>query len=488
MTAPLESSPASAAAGANAVLKKAMKGALALGLRQLLVQTVTFAGGIALTRLLTPSEFGIFGIFGFVLGFLSTLSDVGLGASLIREKAEPEERDYRVIFTAQQALVTVVLVVFWIAAPSVAAAYHLPPGDRWLFRMVGLSLFVGSFQTIPAIRLERHLAFDRLAIAEVAQTLVYNAVAVALAWMGYGATAVAIAVLARALVGALIIQLVSRWRFAWAWDWPRLKSHLAFGLPYQGISFVSLVKDSITPVLVGLLVSTAAVGFINWAQMVAAYAVMALMIFQRIYLPMFARLQADLDALGSAVERVVWATNAISAPLSILTFVLFEPLTTIVFGTQWLEARPIFQLLWLANVFVPTATPLLGLLNALGHSRVALGFALTWMLGTWAIGAPLIARYGAIGFAIANFVVQFSNVALCYVAKAKVRFSVLPTIAPAWTAAALVGLATYGLARVVVIEHLAMLVSVILSALSAYVGVIWLFDRAAIAKIRALFS
>jgi lipopolysaccharide exporter len=237
-----------------------------------------------------------------------------------------------------------------------------------------------------------------------------------------------------------------------------------------------------------LSIGTGAVGYVNWAGMIAAYSVQALMIFQRIYLPMFARLQSDRKALGAVVERVVWGTNAITAPLAILTMVLFEPFVTLVFGAKWLVARPLFQLLWLANVFVPTSTPLLGLLSALGDSRIAFGFAVIWMLGTWLAGAPLIALYGSIGFGMANVAVQFTNIALVYVAKRKVPFKVLPTVAPAWTIAALVGALLYAVQRSAPVQHLPGLIGYMMSALSLYVAGIWLFDRRALKMARALLE
>jgi O-antigen/teichoic acid export membrane protein len=479
--------PASSASAPAAIVRKALQGAVALGLRQIVVQGVSLAGGIALARLLSPAEFGVFGVVSFVLNFLGTLGDVGLGASLIRDGKEPSEHDFRVVFTAQQGLVSIVVAIFWVAAPYLAEAYHLPPDARWLFRYMALSLFAASFQTIPAIRLERHLAFDRLSIAEVTQALVYNGVAVALAYSGFGAASLVLAILARSVVGALVIQVVSRWRISWAWDWPLVKQHLAFGIPYQGISVVSLIKDSITPVMVGLMVGTAAVGYINWAQMVAAYAVIALMAFQRLYLPMFARLQGDRAALGAVVQRVIWATNAICAPLSILTLALFEPFTTIVFGPKWLAAAPYFRLLWAANIVVPTATPVFGLLSALGHSRVALLFALIWMVGTWLFGAPLIYVYGGIGFAIANCLVQVSNFALVYVAKRQVPFTVLRTVFPAWTAAAAVGVVAFCLQRVLPIENVFVLVAYLVAGIALYLAGIATLDRNAVNRAWALF-
>jgi len=430
------------------VARKALHGALALGLRQAIVQGLNFVGTIFLARLLSPSEFGVYAVIAFILSFLIAFGDAGLGASLVRQVEEPSRDDYRSIFTVQQMMVVAVVGVFWLAARQVAQAYHLPAEGAWVFRLVALSLLFTSFQVIPWIHLERHLEFDKLAVVEMGMALVYNGSVVALAWKGLGVMSFALGLVARSLTGAILANLVRPWRIGWTWQWERVRQHLRFGIPYQGISVISLLKDSMTPVFIGLLLGTAQVGYLNWASMVAAYPVLALMALQRVYVPAFSRMQTHPESLGRFVERVLGATNGLVAPLAVLSFVLIEPLTRTLFGDKWLVALPLYNLLWLANVFVPTATPLLALLNALGHSRTAFAFAAVWMLATWILGVPLIVLFGTIGFAVANLGVQFTNLLLYRAAQAKLPFRILPSVAPVWALAGLLGLVAYGLERV----------------------------------------
>jgi O-antigen/teichoic acid export membrane protein len=457
---------------------RALRGAVALGLRQVIVQGLNLLGGIALARLLTPAEFGIYAISTFLLSFLGQFGDVGLGASLVRQPHEPEVREYRAMFSVQQVMVLVVVAAFWFAAPPLTRAYDLDEGHRWTLRIVALSLFFMALRALPAARLERELAFDRLAIANVAETFVFNVLAVSLAYLGHGAQSFAFAILARSIVGACVVLLVSPLRLGFVWDWPLVKSHLSFGLAFQGISLVSLVKDSITPVLVGLVLGAADVGYINWAQQLAAYAVIALMAFHSLYLPAFARLQGDRAALGNFVERTIWATNAITAPLAVTTLVLFDPITTLVFGAKWLVAKPLFLLLAFANVLVPTVTPLLGLFNALGRPRLSLAFAVVWMLSTWVFGAPLVLLYGSIGYALANVLVQLTNLALLHVAKGLVPFRILPTIWRVWLAAAIAGVAVLLVNQRFPAESLSWLVGYCILSLGLFFGALWLVDRA----------
>ena len=152
--------------------------------------------------------------------------------------------------------------------------------------------------------------------------------------------------------------------------------------------------------------------------------------------------------LGAFVERILLITNATTAPLAVLTLVLIDPVTHLLFGDKWLPALTLFYLLWAANIFVPSATPLYSLLNATGHARKALGFSILWMAGTWLLGAPLIIAFGTIGFAIANLLVQFSNFWLYRVAKGIVKFRVLPAVIPAWIMAVNMGIAIFIMTRI----------------------------------------
>ncbi len=425
------------------VVRKAVRSVVALGFRQACGYALNGIGTALLARLLSPSEFGLYAIITFTLSFLTSFGDAGLGASLIREAEEPAEKDFRAVFTVQQMLVFAVVVLFWLASPRVALAYHLPSHGAWLFRLAAVSLLVTSFQVIPQIRLERRLAFDKLALVEVGMALAFNVTAVVLAWRGWGAMSFALGMLARSAAGVMLANLVSPWPMGWAWDWARVRRHLRFGLPYQGIGLVSLVKDSIAPVFVGLMLGTSQLGYINWASTVAVYPVVALAALQRIYLPAFSRMQEHREALGRLVEQTLRATHGVVAPLAVLTLVLIEPITRIVFGGKWLVALPLFYFFWIPNIFSPTTAPLMALLNALGRSRTTFSFALLWMLGTWVLGVPLILLFGARGYAMACAGVSLTTVLLFRVAQAQLPFRVLSPILPVWGWAATMGFGAY---------------------------------------------
>lgn len=389
-------------------------------------------GAIFLARLLSPAEFGIYAIIIFIRTFLVAFGDAGLGASLIRHASDPTENEYRAVFTCQQVVVLLIGTAFWFACPLLTRTYNLSASDVWVFRLVDLSLLCSSFQVIPSVRLEREVAFEKIAVIEICMSLTFNGISVFLAWKGLGDMSFAWGLFARSIVGMVLANFVKPWKIGWSLDWALLRDHLRFGVPYQGIAFISLLKDSIGPVFVTLLLGAAEMGYINWAMMIATYPVLMLAVLQRVYLPTFARMQEHPSQLKELIEKTILVTNLAVAPLAVTVFVLINPVAMLIFGEKWLIAVPLFRIFWFANFLVPTATPIMALLNALGRSRTTFAFAAGWMVGTWIVGVPLILVLGGIGYALANALVMLSAPFLFKTAQNTIRFRVMRVVFPAW--------------------------------------------------------
>lgn len=423
------------------LLRTAVVGGFALAGRQVAVQGLNVVGSILLARALGPHEFGWYAVGAFVLSVLVSFGDVGFGASLVRAVRMPSAREWQSVFGVQAILALVATLVVVGFAPTIASAYGDVSRSNF-FRILGVAMLFVPLQAMATASLERRLQFRAVASVEVAQALCFNVVAVAMAYSGFGVMSIAYAIALRALTGAVLASFVGRWPFGIGLDRGSLAGHLRFGAPYQAASMLNLLRWSITPVFVGLLLGATQVGYIFWAQTVATFAVAGMYILQRLYLPLFSRLMDRREALALVVERSVTVSNAIVAPASVVLLVLIEPATRIVYGDAWLPAVPIFLTLWIANVPAATAGPLLGLINASGRSAITLTFTAVWLVGTWVLGIPLILAFGPIGYGYASAAIQVTSLALFAVAKRIVPLRLLHAALPPWLAAIIAGAAT----------------------------------------------
>src|SRR5437764_10089730 len=93
----------------------AIRGAGAMLLRQLALKLLGLGGSVILARVLVPADFGLYALVGTVISFFNVVGDVGLGAAIIQQPEEPSEKQLRSVFTVQQLLASVVVLVIFAA-------------------------------------------------------------------------------------------------------------------------------------------------------------------------------------------------------------------------------------------------------------------------------------------------------------------------------------------------------------------------------------
>lgn len=389
---------------------RAIRGVFTLTFRRLVLKIIDTVGIITLARLLSQESFGVFGIVSFVVfTFLSFFSDIGFGAALI-QKENVSDDDLKTTFTIQQVLVTFILLVAWLAAPWLGTFYHLGESGAWLIRVLSLSLFITSFKTIPSIMLERRLRFELLIIPEIIETIVYNAIAIYMAYQGFGVWSLVIAVLSRTVLGAIALNIIAPWAIGWQLNRQSAKELLHFGVPFQLNSVLALIKDNITPTVIAIWYGPSAVGFVNVAQNISSRPMEISTIVSRITFPTYSRIQGDKARLKRWIEKSIHLMSVVYFPAILGLIVTASPILTFLYADKsdkWLPALP--TLLWFLVAAIPVVitTTYTNAIYATGHPKIVLALMFLYTALTWGIGLPLIHSYGYVGIAITVCIITY---------------------------------------------------------------------------------
>jgi len=413
------------------VKKLAGRGITALISRTFLVQIISFAAAFILTIFLEPSVYGVFYLVSAVINFLSYFSDVGLAAALVQKKTQLDKDDLSTTFTVQQILVFFLLCLLFIFTPFIRSVYNLSSAGIYLLWALGISLFLSSLKTIPSILLERKIQFEKLIIPQIAETLVFNACAVYFAWQGFGLTSFTIAVLARGIVGLVLMYIVAPWRPALKISRASLSHLLKFGLPFQANTFLAVFKDDGMTILLGKIIGSEGLGFLGWGS---RWAGLPLRIFMdnvtKVAFPTFARLQHDKQKLILAIEQTLKYLTLITFPVLIIMAFLAYPLILIIPRyTKWLPALfPLYIYLY-NSAFASISTVLTNTLNALGQIKSTFKLMLVWTGLTWGLMPIFGIKYGYIGVAIAVGLIATSSVLTIFMVYREVRVNYLRALA-----------------------------------------------------------
>ncbi len=165
---------------------RTLRSFLLLGAQKVVSVVVTAAGGIALARLLTPEVFGLYAILVFVITLGVRFSELGLGAALIQRRELELATGLSAAFTATFVLALVLGAAIVATAPLLTRWPGMTSDVTAPIRWLALLVVLASLRMPAMVLLERRLAYLPLTIAETADTVTFNVVAIAAALAGAG--------------------------------------------------------------------------------------------------------------------------------------------------------------------------------------------------------------------------------------------------------------------------------------------------------------
>jgi len=476
----------------NQIKSMAVKGTMALAVRRIILRVVDIIGMVFLARVLTQSEFGIFGIINFVVFTLfGFLSDVGLGASLIQKKEKIEKKDISTVFSVQLILVLFLNVLVWVLSPWLVNIYHLSHSAIWLVRVTAFCLILTSFKTIPSVLLEKELLYHKLLIPDIAETISFNLLAVILAYFHFGVWSLTIGLIARTFLGAIILFVVSPWPITFKINKKSLRHLLSFGVPYQANSLLALLKDNLTPTIIAFFYGPAAVGFVNLAQGIASKPMEITNVVNRVVFPTFSKIQNNREQVARWMEKGIKMMSYLYLPLVFGLLVTARPILTFVYASKsdkWLPALSALYPFLIGALPVVMTTTATNVLYALGYSKTVLRLMVIYTALTWVVGIPLIVKIGYSGIAWAGMAVGVVSVILVLreLKKAKVKFSLRRVMmVPFW--ASLLMAATIYWPTKIYVKSIPSLLGVIILGAMFYVFYLFLFLRGRIREEANLF-
>jgi len=394
--------PAATEVSTGEVKARALKGMLVLAARTVASQGLRVVSALFMSRLLFPSDYGLFGIVSYAASLGVFLGDLGLSAALVRQPHEPTRDETFTIFWCHQALTAVIVATVCALAPQLTRGYALGDAAVPMVWALSLGLFLSSLRVIPLMALERQLAFPVIARAELIENVAQVVTTIGLAALGFGAWALALGGLVRGVVGLGLVWWASPWRPWGSFRLDVLKRLLSFGLAFQLPPLVGALAAGWVPLVVGHILGKEAVGLVNWAWALASTPMMLSVVLNRVAFPAYCRLQEDPAGFAAYLRtslRRLAAVLLLVIPLVVLVLPVVVPLF---FGERWVPAVMLVQWFSLECVL----TTLTGLLatsqNAGGRPwerlAVVVGVgAAKWAVGTWAIQRFGLAGIGPVG-------------------------------------------------------------------------------------------
>ncbi|MEK6327965.1 MAG: oligosaccharide flippase family protein [Actinomycetota bacterium] len=375
---------------AGQVRSRAVASAAVVAARGIAVRSLGLVGNIVIARLLVPEEFGTaaFGL-AFVT-FAKYLSDGGLAAGLIRRERPATTDDLRSMVAVQLTLTSVIA--------GLVALASVPFGRVGAVTAVMVAaLPVVSFRTPGVVVLERALNYRPLATAEVAETVAYNACAIATVAAGFGVWGIATAAVVRLLTGsAVVLRYGPTGALRPLFSWQRIRPLMKFGVRFQAVAMTNMVRDQGLNIGIAAVAGLGVLGVWALARRILEVPFLLFDAMLRVSFPAMSRLLASGEQARPLIERGV-SVGAVATGLIVTPLVASTPaLVPAVFGARWDEVVWVIPAAGLALMIGgPVSVATAGYLFAVGDASRVLKSTIAHTMAWLVVGLSLLPVLGA---------------------------------------------------------------------------------------------
>jgi O-antigen/teichoic acid export membrane protein len=307
---------------------------------------------LILSRLLTPSEFGVFVVAQTWLIFAGLLGDVGISVFLVQDKNLSPAR-LRAAFTMSLsacAAAAVALVGLSIPLSAVLERTELTP----VVAIMAASLLAQPFNNAVFAQLQRGGRFGRVAAMGIAGELAGATCAGLLAWYDYGALSLAWGLTVGAFSTMLCALLFARdvfparlslrgWRDAWR-----------FGVQSTLTAAMRQIADVVESLMMGRFLGFGGTGLFSRAVSLINYFDRGLFDAVRpVALAALSTYGHEGRDLAEPLKRKACFYAVFAVPAAAFVLGAAPHLVQVMLGDQWSEVVPVLQLLSLTFLAAP---------------------------------------------------------------------------------------------------------------------------------------
>jgi O-antigen/teichoic acid export membrane protein len=357
-------------------------------------RAVSVVTTIVLARLLVPADFGLFALATLGTGFISIFSGLGLGQALVLRQ-DMNARGQGTVLTLLLLSGVVFAGILAGLSPVFAAAFDTPRLTGVLLAIAGI-LMVSGLNWFYDSLLMKELEFRRRFIAQIWRTVVFSAVALALATTGSGVWALVGAHIAGHVANTIAQLVLAPYRVRPAWDRAQVRDIFSAGsgFVWQGVS--QFLAQNIDNIIIGRVLSTRALGFYSMAYRQAELPYYAVADpIASVTLPSFARMRHEGEDVMQSFFGSLRLVALAVIPLGVGLSAAASPFTHALFGPKWPPMIGPLAVLGLWAIVRPLEVTVATLLNASGHAGFV-GRMSMWLIIPQGIGIYLAAHFSGV--------------------------------------------------------------------------------------------
>jgi O-antigen/teichoic acid export membrane protein len=323
---------------------KTVKGLFWGGVSNLVQQIIGAIFGIAITRILSPGDYGLVGMLAIFIAIANTIMDSGFTIALVNKKQIRHE-DYNAVFWFSLLIGMFLYILLFFAAPIIARFYGRPELIN-LSRLLFLSFLIGGAGFAHHAIMYKKLMVKEQAKISITAVSVSGAVGLLLALTGFAYWGLAIQAVLMTAISTLLRWRYAPWKPALRFDFTPIREMFGFSSKLFLTSIFAQINANILSILIGKYYGKESVGYYSqgnkWVLM--GNTVITDMMTS-VAQPVFVEANEDKNRQLHIFRKMTRFGAFVSFPALFGMAFVGREFILITVGEKWLESVPFLQLL-----------------------------------------------------------------------------------------------------------------------------------------------
>lgn len=378
--------------------KDTLKGISWIGGLRGITRLITFIKLAILARILTPFDFGLFGIAALVLAFLEIITETGINIFMLQQKEKWEElvNTAWVVSIVRGVLMGLVILAL---TPFIAIFFKSQNVTNLLY-LTSLIPVIRGFINPANIRFQKDLDFKKEFNFRLVLTLTEFSAASILAFILRSPESLIIAMIFSAIVEVVLSIVLIKPRPKFVYNSNEAREIIHQGKWITGYSVFSYILTQGDDIAVGKLLGASPLGIYQNAYKISTLPMLeAHDVILRVTFPIYSKLQEDPGRLKEAVKKQISFTLVFSVIIGLVLFLYSEEIVYIVLGPNWISSAPIVKVLAFLGSIRGISYSFNSLFLALKKQKYVTYITFVSVVGLLVTLIPLIKKYGMVGAA-----------------------------------------------------------------------------------------
>ena len=359
-------------------------------------RVIAIMRSVLLARILTPVQFGVFGIATIILSFLEILTETGINVFLIQEKSNMD----RFISSAWVVSILRGILIFLgilFASPFIVNFFNIPDLYRFLF-LISLVPLIRGFINPSIVKFQKELKFKKEFWLRTAIYLFDSVVSILLAFTMRDAIGFVWGLIAGAILELILSFVLFKTRPWLKFEFNFIKKIINRGKWVTAYGIFNYIAQEGDTIMVGKLLGAFPVGIYQMGYKLSTLPISEISdVVNKVIFPVYSKISEEKERLLKAFKKTLLMVSLPVVLLSTVIFFLPRSFFEVLLSPQWGEISSILKILVIYGMLRAISGVSSSLFLALKKQNFVAGMTFVRVLVLIVTIVPLTAKYGIVG-------------------------------------------------------------------------------------------